>query len=138
MIVIKTILVALEILICLMLIGLVLLQRTKGEGLGAAFGGGSGETLFGSRSGNVLTKATIVLGCAFLINTLVLGMMFSGSAEGLGAESSLMDGVSDELPVDTGDGVGTVAPEAPPAALPSVGDDAVEVDAAEPIDDEQR
>ena len=93
MIIVKTILVALEAIICLLLIGLVLLQRSKGAGLGTAFGGGgAGESLFGSRAGNVLTKATVVLGCAFLLNTIFLGMLFAGGAVEQGAS-----GVTEEL-----------------------------------------
>jgi preprotein translocase subunit SecG len=71
-------LIVLEVLCSVLLIGLVLLQKSKSEGLGLAFGGGTGEALFGSRTGNVLTKATIVLGIVFLANTLVLGMLYSG------------------------------------------------------------
>lgn len=43
--------------------------------------------MFGSRTGNVLTKATIVLGLIFLLNTLVLGVMFSRRA----VEQSALD-----------------------------------------------
>ncbi len=43
----------------------ILLQDEQGEGLGGIFGGGS-STPFGSRSGNVLTRFTSVLGAIFL------------------------------------------------------------------------
>lgn len=78
--VIRTLLVILEAASCLALIGLILLQKSKSEGLGLAFGGGGNDSLFGARAGNVLTKATVWIGVFFLINTLVLGMMFAGSA----------------------------------------------------------
>ncbi len=84
---IRTLLIILEAACCLALIGLVLLQKSKSGGLGLAFGGGGNDSLFGARAGNVLTKATIGIGVLFLINTLVLGMMFAGSAN-----KSLMDG----------------------------------------------
>jgi preprotein translocase subunit SecG len=54
-----------------MLIGIVLIQDEQGEGLGGLFGGGS-STPFGSRSGNVLTKATSVLGAVFLCGAFAL------------------------------------------------------------------
>ncbi|MGD9873450.1 MAG: preprotein translocase subunit SecG [Kiritimatiellia bacterium] len=79
--IIRAMLLAVEGLSCLLLIGLILLQKSKGGGLGGAFGGGMGETLFGSRAGNVLTKGTIILGIIFMANTVVLAVMFSGRRE---------------------------------------------------------
>ncbi len=49
-----------------LLIIIVLLQDEQGEGMGGLFGGGS-NSAFGSRSGNVLTKFTSILGAFFLI-----------------------------------------------------------------------
>ncbi len=49
----------------ILLVGVVLLQDEQGEGLGGIFGGGS-STPFGSRSGNVLTRFTTILGAIFL------------------------------------------------------------------------
>jgi preprotein translocase subunit SecG len=68
-----------EVLCSVMLIGLILLQKSKGGGLGGAFGGGMGESLFGSRAGNVLTRATVILGIVFLLNTVFLAVIHSGS-----------------------------------------------------------
>ena len=59
------------------LIGLVLIQKSKSEGLGLAFGsGGGGDSLFGSRAGNVLTKATVTVAIIFLLNTILLAVLF--------------------------------------------------------------
>ncbi len=91
--VIRTLLVILEAACCLSLIGLVLLQKSKSEGLGMAFGGGGNDSLFGARAGNVLTKATIGIFILFLVNTLVLGMLFAGSAS-----ESLMDQATLDAP----------------------------------------
>ena len=77
--VVRYILIALEALCSLLLIGLVLIQKSKGEGLGMAFGGGGGDALFGSRAGNVMTKATVILAVIFMVNTLLLGVLFSGT-----------------------------------------------------------
>jgi len=87
MTILRSFLLIVEVLCSLMLIGLILLQKSKGGGLGTAFGGGGEGSMFGSRTGNVLTKATIVLGLIFLLNTLVLGIMFSRSA----VEQSALD-----------------------------------------------
>ncbi len=80
MAVIRTLLIILEAACSLALIGLILLQKSKNGGLGMAFGSGGGDSLFGARAGNVLTKATVVIGVVFLVNTLVLGILFAGSA----------------------------------------------------------
>lgn len=88
MAVFRTLLIILEAACSLALIGLILLQKSKSEGLGMAFGGGGNDSLLGARAGNVLTKATVGIGIAFLVNTLILGMLFAGSAE-----QSLMDSV---------------------------------------------
>ena len=76
MFVVKAILTVLEVLTCLLLVGVILLQKSKSEGLGGlAFGAGMGESLFGSRAGDVLTKITTVLAIVFLANTTLLALV---------------------------------------------------------------
>ena len=58
------------ILLCVIII----LQDDQGEGLGGLFGGGS-SSAFGSRSGNVLTKATSVLAAIFFVTSLGVAWM---------------------------------------------------------------
>ncbi len=81
--------VVVEVVCCLLLIGLILLQRSKSEGLGMAFGASTGESLFGARAGNVLSRATVILGSVFLASSVVLGVLYSHREQGAG--SSLMD-----------------------------------------------
>lgn len=70
-------LIVVEMLVSALLIAVIFMQKSKGGMGGSAFGGGAGEAIFGSRMGNVLTKATVVLGVIFLLNTLVLTVMTS-------------------------------------------------------------
>ncbi len=66
-----------EVVVCLLLIGLVLIQRSKGDGISSAIGGGMGESIFGANVGNVVTRTTVVLGIVFLLNTICLTVVLT-------------------------------------------------------------
>jgi preprotein translocase subunit SecG len=72
------------VIVAILLILLVLIQNEEGGGLGGIFAGGS-SSAFGSRTGNVLTKATTVLGALFLIISLGLALV-NRSPSGAGVE----------------------------------------------------
>ena len=72
------------VIVAILLILLVLAQNEEGDSLGGIFAGGSG-TAFGSRSGNVLTRATTILGTLFLVISLGLALM-NRSPSGTGVE----------------------------------------------------
>ena len=55
----------------------ILMQRPKSEGLGAAFGGGVTENIFGAQTTNVLTKITGWLAAIFFILTFVLSILYA-------------------------------------------------------------
>jgi preprotein translocase subunit SecG len=62
------------IMVSFLLVFLVLVQNEEGDSLGGIFAGGSASA-FGSRSGNVLTRATSVLGALFLIISFGLALI---------------------------------------------------------------
>jgi preprotein translocase subunit SecG len=62
-------------IVCVLLTLVVLMQRPKNEGLGAAFGSGMTENIFGAQTATVLTKATVYLGCIFFGLTLLLTVL---------------------------------------------------------------
>ena len=71
-----TFLYALHFLVCFVLISVVLLQRGKGQDLGASLGGGSANTIFGSRgAGNFLTKITTASAIIFMGTSLSLSYL---------------------------------------------------------------
>ena len=74
------------VIIAILLVLLVLIQNEEGEGLGGIFGGGS-ATAFGSRSGNVLTRTTTILGTLFLVISLGLAVM-NRTSVGSGVEEA--------------------------------------------------
>lgn len=126
--IIRAVLLVVEGVTCLLLIGLILLQKSQGGGLGGAFGGGMGETLFGSRAGNVLTKGTIILSIIFMANTVVLAIMFTGG----GREASLMQTMPGPVPSMPG---AASAPEtAPMQTAPAAAPVAVE-DFSAPVEE---
>ena len=67
--------VSLFIFVCVVMIGLVLLQKGRGGGLASAFGGAGGNTAFGSKTGDVLTWATSVVFGIFLILAIVMNLV---------------------------------------------------------------
>ena len=66
-----------EVLVCILLAMVVMLQKPKEGGLGGAFGGGMLEASLGADAGNVLIRTTAILGAIFLLNTLVLARLTS-------------------------------------------------------------
>ena len=65
-----------EVIVCLLLGLVVMLQKPKEGGLGGIAGGMS-EAVFGADAGNVLIKVTVWLGAIFLVNTLILARFTS-------------------------------------------------------------
>ncbi|MCX6897813.1 MAG: preprotein translocase subunit SecG [Verrucomicrobia bacterium] len=67
-----------QALTCLFLILIVLMQPSKADGgLGAAFGGGTTDTLFGARTGNVLTKGTIWGATILFVTSVLLAILIA-------------------------------------------------------------
>ena len=60
---------------CLLMILLILMQRPKQEGLGAAFGAGVTDQVFGARTTNVLQRGTVYLASMFFILALTLAVL---------------------------------------------------------------
>ena len=78
----QQILLIIQILICVALVALVLLQQGRGADAGASFGGGSSGSLFGSRGpASLLSKLTAGLAALFFANSLALAYISSQSVE---------------------------------------------------------
>ena len=67
-------LITLLVINCLLLIIVVLMQRPKSEGLGAAFGSSMTDNLFGTQTTNVLSRVTVWLGGLFFLLTLLISI----------------------------------------------------------------
>lgn len=98
-----------HVLVCLGLIVVVLLQTGKGTDMGAAFGGGSSTTVFGSSgAGNFLTRLTTGMAVVFMLTALTLGYFADR-----GPVTSVFDSVTPAARTSE-----TPAPAAAPAANP--------------------
>ncbi|NKB46633.1 MAG: preprotein translocase subunit SecG [Legionellales bacterium] len=65
-----------HVAIAVALISLVLLQQGKGASMGAAFGAGASQTVFGSQgSASFLMKITAILAASFFVTSLSLGYL---------------------------------------------------------------
>ena len=75
---IRILLLIIHIIACSGLILIVLLQAGKGASLGAAFGGGASQTVFGARSATFIGRLTWVLAGAFMATSLLLTIILPG------------------------------------------------------------
>ena len=66
-----------QAIVALLMMLVILMQRPKSEGLGAAFGGGVTENIFGAQTTNVLTTATTWLASIFFILVLALSVLYA-------------------------------------------------------------
>jgi preprotein translocase subunit SecG len=76
------VLLGLWMLVALLMMLVILMQRPKSEGLGAAFGGGVTENLFGAQTTNVLVKFTAWLAGIFFIVTFALSVLYAHRSMG--------------------------------------------------------
>src|SRR5438067_2463914 len=77
-----SVLLSIDMLVAVLMTLVILMQRPKSEGLGAAFGGGVTENLFGAQTTNVLTKFTGWLAGIFFVLTFVLGILYAKRTSG--------------------------------------------------------
>jgi preprotein translocase subunit SecG len=117
-----TILFILFVLVCVLLIGVILLQKGRGGGLSGAFGGTGGHTAFGTRTGDMFTWVTVVLVGLFVIFASLAVLVFrpagamaqprpgaAGAAAGLPAATTASAPAEEAEPA---------TPAAPTAAAP--------------------
>src|SRR4029079_11036580 len=101
------VLLIIHLFVTLALIGVVLIQRSEGGGLGIGTSQGMGSFMSGRGTANLLTRATAILATAFMVLSLSLALLNRGT---MGTGQSKFDtGPSPTLPA--------VPP--PPPATPS-------------------
>jgi preprotein translocase subunit SecG len=82
MTILLNLLLSVYVLVALLMTLVILMQRPKSEGLGAAFGGGVTENIFGAQTTNVLVKFTSWLAGIFFVLTFVLSILYAHKSAG--------------------------------------------------------
>ena len=86
------------------IIALILIQQGRGADMGASFGAGSSQTVFGpAGSGNVLTKATAALAALFFVTSFGLAVVAKEKAASL-------SGLDLDIPVAAEEGLLEASP----------------------------
>jgi preprotein translocase subunit SecG len=115
------ILTVVEVIVCILMILIVLMQRPRQEGLGASFGDGAMTQLVGAQTTNVLQKGTVYLALTLFVLTISLAVLTSRKQAGQKKE------VFSAPPAE--------APAAPvPAVVPAKAADAAKTPAAPAVD----
>jgi preprotein translocase subunit SecG len=83
-----TVLLIIHLFVTLALIGVVLIQRSEGGGLGIGSSQGMGAFMSGRGTANLLTRTTAILATLFMVLSLVLAMLNHGTG---GVAGSLLE-----------------------------------------------
>lgn len=76
-----TLLLILHLIVTLSLIGVVLLQRSEGGGLGVGSSQGMGGFMSGRGTANLLTRTTAILGTLFFVLSISLALINRGTVQ---------------------------------------------------------
>ena len=96
--IVGTLLLVIHVICCISLILIVLLQAGKGASLGAAFGGGSSQTVFGAGSASFIGRITWVMFAAFLTTSLLLTIISPYDNGETGSGAAGLEAVADTAP----------------------------------------
>lgn len=117
-----------HVFVAVFIVGLVLVQQGKGATVGAAFGSGASQTVFGSRgSGSFLLKVTIALAIVFFGTSIVLNNMATRAVK-KATEVSLPA----TLPAEPASSLPTEAPLVTPGSIPGIPADSAPVQKNKP------
>jgi len=126
------ILLAVNLLITVLIILITLMQRPKQEGLGAAFGGGMTDNLFGAQTTNVLAKITRWLGGMFFVICLVVSALYARQSTAKSSiQKQLLEQPQPATPQASATPSAPAEPTTSPAAAPSASPEAPAPQAAE-------
>lgn len=100
------------VIVCVLMALVIMMQRSKQEGLGAAFGGGFTESIWGAQTSQVLVKATVWLAILFFVISISLARLYAHKA----ALKEVVSPLQQELLAPVAPASATTAPAAPSTA----------------------
>jgi preprotein translocase subunit SecG len=108
-----TVLLIIHLFVTLALIGVVLIQRSEGGGLGIGSSQGMGSFMSGRGTANLLTRTTAILAALFMSLSLALALLNRGTT---GVSKSILDLPPSSSSAPAADAPKPVAPAPVPAA----------------------
>ena len=93
-----------HVIVCLVLISVILLQAGRGGGLTEAIGGESTQSILGTQAPLILKKATTISAIAFLVTSLLLGIITARRGKSLFDQNKLKQLMQSRTAVPAKDG----------------------------------
>ncbi len=78
----ENVVLTIHLILALLLIGIVLLQRSEGGGLGMGGGGGGGGAMTGRQAASAMTKLTWIFAAGFIVTSVTLTILAAQKAGG--------------------------------------------------------
>ena len=107
------------VLVCVLMGIVILMQRSKQEGLGATFGGSFTESMWGAQTSQVLVKATVWFAALFFILSISLARLYA-HRDSMTEKSTIQQQLLQPIPAaKTSTATPSPAPATPAAAAPA-------------------
>ncbi len=118
----ESVVLVIHLILALSIIGLVLLQRSEGGGLGIGGGSGGGLGNLASAKGtaNALTKMTGICAAGFFVTSLSLAVLASGNSRDNAGILENIDASTIEAPIENDISAPVGITYTPPEAMPSI------------------
>lgn len=130
----ESILLVIHVIVALVIIGLIMLQQGKGAEMGASFGSGSSQTVFGATgSGNFFSRMTAIMVAVFFTTSFVLAMIAQNRVDVVDAPIPGLEEVIETDEVEASDGIPSLEEDssADDAAIPTLDSENSDTEQAE-------
>jgi preprotein translocase subunit SecG len=109
-----------HVILSISLVGLVLIQQGKGADMGAAFGSGASNTVFGSQgSSSFISRATGIIAALFFATSLTLAFLVTSNSTGPVSATDSMTDTKPKIEVIDTPKSDTLIPGSVPASAPA-------------------